>query len=52
MENMAKFQDEESTDEPSQIGTDVRGEALDRSIERSREFLLSRQDDEGYRVDE
>jgi len=52
MENMAKFQDEESTDEPSQIGTDVRGEALDRSIERSREFLLSCQDEEGYWVDE
>jgi squalene-hopene/tetraprenyl-beta-curcumene cyclase len=52
MENMAKFQDEESTDEPSQTGTDVRGEALDRSIERSREFLLSCQDEEGYWVDE
>ena len=52
MENMAKFQDEESTDEPSQTGTDVRGEALDRSIERSLEFLLSRQDEEGYWVDE
>ena len=52
MENMAKFQDEESTDEPSQIGTDVRGEALDRSIVRSREFLLSCQDEEGYWVDE
>ena len=52
MENMAKFQDEESVDEPSQTGTDVRGEALDRSIERSREFLLSCQDEEGYWVDE
>lgn len=52
MENTAKFQDEESTDEPSQTGTDVRGEALDRSIERSREFLLSCQDEEGYWVDE
>ena len=52
MEDMAKFQDEESTDEPPQTGTDVRGEALDRSIERSREFLLSCQDEEGYWVDE
>ncbi len=52
MENMPKFKDEESVGEPSQTGTDVRGEALDRSIERSREFLLSCQDEEGYWVDE
>jgi squalene-hopene/tetraprenyl-beta-curcumene cyclase len=50
MENMAKSQDEAPA--PSQTGTDVRGEALDRSIERSRDFLLSRQDEEGYWVDE
>ena len=47
---MAKSQDEAPA--PSQTGTDVRGEALDRSIERSRDFLLSRQDEEGYWVDE
>ena len=52
MENMAKPQDEIPAQEPSQIGMDVRGEVLDRSIERSREFLLSCQDEEGYWVDE
>ena len=49
MENMDKSQGIDSgTDEPEM---DVRG-ALDRSIERSREFLLSCQDDEGFWVDE
>ena len=49
---MPKLKDEESVGEPSQPGTDVRGEALDQSIDRSREFLLSCQDEEGYWVDE
>jgi len=52
MGNMAKSQDEVPAQAPSQIEVNIGGEALDRSIERSRDFLLSCQDEEGYWVDE
>jgi squalene-hopene/tetraprenyl-beta-curcumene cyclase len=48
MENMAKSQDIESP----QSGEGVKGEALDQSIESSRDYLLSIQNGEGYWVDE
>jgi squalene-hopene/tetraprenyl-beta-curcumene cyclase len=51
MENMAKTEGLDSGG-PSKTKIDVRDEALDGSIERSREFLLSCQNEEGYWVDE
>jgi squalene-hopene/tetraprenyl-beta-curcumene cyclase len=52
MENMTKSEDLESVIDPSPARMEVNGEILDRSIERSREFLLSCQDEQGYWVDE
>ena len=52
MENMTKSEDLESVNDPSPARMKVNGEILDRSIERSREFLLSCQDEQGYWVDE
>jgi squalene-hopene/tetraprenyl-beta-curcumene cyclase len=48
MENMEKLQGIESP----QSGVGVNGEALDQSIESSRDYLLSIQNGEGYWVDE
>ncbi len=52
MENMTKSQDDVSAQEPPPISMDAKGEVLDKAIERSREFLLSCQDEKGYWVDE
>ena len=52
MENMDKSQGVGSENEPGQADAAVATEKLDRSIERSRDFLLSCQDEAGYWVDE
>ena len=49
---MAKSQDDAPTQEPPATRIDVKGESLDRAIERSQEFMLSCQDEEGFWVDE
>ena len=52
MENMTQSEDLQPAEESAQTGLDIKGEALDRSIERSRDFLLSCQHGDGYWVDE
>ena len=52
MENMTQPEDLQPAEESAQTGVDVKGEALDRSIECSRDFLLSLQHSDGYWVDE
>ena len=52
MENIVKQDEVNSAGEASKVEVNVNGETLNRAIERSREFLLSRQHKDGYWVDE